>query len=517
MINQSAIKKFLKRTLENYDWLKKTGHEKLIRELDGMLTPQHIVRMWIHQKVCFLLLTMIKRFMLHIDMGGGKTSICLMLLVHRKNKGETPKAIAFVPYITSVKTWIDEVEKHTPELTCVPLIGTSAENLRVLENTPGDIFVVCYQSAVAMFTETLPTKRKGKKKWVLDLKLLRRVTTGFDTMICDEIHRCKSVTSLTYRMCRAISAKVEYSVGLTGTPFGKDISDLWPQFYLIDFGETLGPTLGFFRSVFFDEKINFWGGYEHKFCKEMMPQLTTIIKNRSIRYSIDEMHDLPARKYIKIPLPQPKDSEAYIKVAREGLKAGQKAMGAERYRLVESNYLQLRQLASGFMTLRGEDKSAIQVAFSDNPKLDAMQELIEGMPHDAKMIVFHHFVYTNQLISDRLKAMKIKHARIWSGQRKPLDELGRFAKDPSCKILVINSKSGSSSLNLQNANYVVFFEEPDNPIDRQQAERRAWRPGQLKKVFFYSLIVEKTADAGLHGSNLQGKSLLKQLLDGKGI
>lgn len=444
-------------------------------------------------------------------MGGGKTLLTLLLIQYRKQRGEKPKAIVFVPYITSVDTWVEEVAKHAPVLTCTPLVGGTRDNLRSL-SADSDIFVICYQSAVAMVSEAVPGKR-GKSKWQLNAAQVRKYFKGFDTLILDEVHKCKSPSSLTYRMCRAISAQAEYVLGLTGTPFGKDLTDLWPQYFLIDFGETLGPTLGFYRECFFNKKINYWGGYEYAFKKALLPTLKRMIKNVSIRYSIDEFIDMPPKEYIVRTLPPPPDSQGYCEEALKSLKGAIKE--GKHYREVESQYLKLRQLSSGFMTLKGEDNDRIQIKFDQNHKLDALAEIIESLPADSKCVVFHHFVYSNSLISERLDELKIGHARIWGGAKDPIGQLRRFKTSDACKVLVINIKSGSSSLNLQLAQYLVFFEQPDSPIDRSQAESRLWRPGQANRVFIIDLLVRQTADKALHSSNKAGANLLEELLSGK--
>jgi SNF2 family DNA or RNA helicase len=345
-----------------------------------------------------------------------------------------------------------------------------------------------------------------RKKWAY---ATRQIFSGFDMLICDEIHRCKNPTSLTYRMCRAISAKAEYVLGLTGTPFGRDLQDLWPQFNLIDFGETLGPTLELYREVFFNQQYNFWGGVDRTFKKKLLPELKHIIKNRSIAYSIDEFTDMKPRQFNEVKLKAPEVSHSYIQAAIEQLNEGVKK---QHYRTVQSNYLVLRQLASGFMTLNGDDSTKVQIKFEENPKLEALVDLIEAMPPKCKMVCFHHFVYTNHMISEKLTEIKVTHARIWGGQRDKIGELKRFKTDPDCRVLVINSRSGSASLNLQNANYCVFFEQPDSPIDRQQAERRVWRPGQTRRVLYYDFLVMGTVDQRLLASNKAGEDMLKKLL-----
>ncbi len=512
MISNEAIEKFLTRSVDNFDWLKKCTPLELEAELRSMRPVPDFRTFthppWDHQKACFLLLNELKRFLLLVDMGGGKTLASLMLLKYRKQCGEKIRTLVFVPYITSVETWIDEVQKHVPELKCVPVHGSWLDNLEALQGD-GDLFVMCYQSAVSTLARYSGYKGKNVEKgWNFSAEQTRKWFGGFDMLIMDEIHKIKNPSSLTYRMCRAISAKTEYAIGLTGTPFGKNVKDLWSQFYVIDFGETLGETQGLFLAVFFKTKQNYWGQWESKFKRKMLPDLKRVIKNRSIRYEIDELHDMPPMVPMVRRLRPPDTSAGYVTNAMEKLAA---AARTGDYREAEANYLQLRQLSSGFMTLRGEDTTQVHIKFKDNPKLEALTEIIEGMPPDAKIVIFHHFVYTNHLLSERLTEMKIKHARIWSGQRDPIGELRRFKQQPSCRALVLNSKSGSSSLNLQNASYVVFFEQPDNPIDRQQAERRVWRPGQTKRVMLFDLLVEGTSDARLMGTNKAGKNLLKEL------
>lgn len=503
--------------MDNHDWLKTRTKRNLLSELSQelkLLPGFH--NLWTHQLVCFLLVTSLKRFMLHIDMGGGKTMVTLFAILMRKLMGEQPKAIVFVPYVTAVDTWIEECKKHTPSLRLIPLIGTTIQNLRLLEEGDGDIFVICYASSVAMLADKTGSSKKHSQKWTIDPKFTRKVFAGFDTFVADEIHKCANIQSLTYRMCRAISLECEYGIGLSGTPFGKDVEDIWSQFYLVDFGETLGETKGLFQQAFFTEKNNFFSGFkEYKFDKKKMPLLNKVIKHNSIHYAASEMHDLPPTRYIQHRLKLPTAIEGYVSIAAAKFIAAIRDTDAtNRFRLAEASYLQLRQLASGFMTVDGQNNAKVKVAFDNNPKLDYLEEKIDAMPHGCKMVVFHHFIYTNQLISDRLKAMKVKHGRIWSGQRDVLGELKRFRDDPNCTVLVLNDQSGSNSLNLQHANYMFFFEEPDSPINRQQGERRIWRPGQTKPVYYIDPFMMGTVDERIFYANQQGKKLLDELLKG---
>lgn len=519
LINPKVVKDFLSRKLDNHDWMKKLGPIELRIELHREFKElPNFDKLWQHQLVCYMLCTALKRFMLHIDMGGGKTLITLYSILYRKLiNGHKPKAVVFVPYITAVDTWIEECKKHTPGLKLIPLTGTTIQNERLLAEGDGEIFVICYASAVAMLAEDDPRPGKRKKrKQTIDPKRTRKVFAGFDTFVADEIHKCSNISTLTYRMCRAISNQCEYGIGLSGTPFGSDVDDIWAQFYLIDFGDTLGDTKGLFQAAFFKQQINFRTKFpEYVFDKKNMPTLNKVIKHNSIHYEASEMHDLPAKRYIKTKIPLPTAIEAYVSRAAADLIEAVKG-GQSQYGKVEASYMQLRQLASGFMTVDGQENSKVKVSFDNNPKLDLLEEKIDAMPPKAKMVVFHHFIYTNELISARLTELKIGHARIWSGQRDVIGQLKKFREDPKCRILVLNDMSGSSSLNLQHANYMFFFEQPDSPINRQQGEKRIWRAGQTRPVYIIDPFMEGTVDERIFYSNQQGKKLLDQLLKGTG-
>lgn len=483
------------------------------------------VKLYLHQLVCFLVMHYFPRFMLFLDMGGGKTLLTLMMIRYRKQMGKRVRAVVFVPYITAIETWIEETAKHTPELVCVPLLGTSEENRYWLENEEGDIFVLTYQTGIALCSERIKTDKEtktGRKKVVWNFKAadVRSYFARFDTLVMDEIHKIKNASSLYYRMCWAISTakKTNHVYGLTGTPHGREPSDLWAQFHVVDLGETLGETLGMFKEAFYSQSKGHWTKYEFKFRKKLKGLLHERIKHRSIRYEITECHDMPDR----IPVPKfvraGEGIKAYYDAAVNEIERLQK-QGNKDYAAIESKWHQMRQLSSGFMTLKDMDPGSANekhfIKFDENPKLDALVELIDTMPDGHKMIVFHDYQFTNNVISEGLTAVKIGHARVWGKGKDPIGELRRFKSDPKCRVLVINSKSGSSSLNLQIANYVVFFEQPASSIDREQAERRAWRPGQEWTVFIIDILMRGTEDAKQRKSNQEGRDLMRDVLDGK--
>lgn len=520
MINPKVKKQWLELPRNNFDWLKKESKEDVKEAIVGLRPKPKIKRykFFKHQLVSFLLMITQKRFMLFLDMGGGKTFLSLRMIDYLKSAGINHRAIVMVPYVITAETWLEETEKHARHLKCTPLVYSGEKNKELLENDDADLFVICYQSAVALFSEKKKAEgkkaAKGKKvDWQLDGYKLRQKfkKMGFNVLIMDEIHKNKNVNSLTYRMCRAISKEMEYVYGLTGTPFGRNPEDLWAQFYLVDLGETLGTTLGFFRDVFFRTDSNYWGGFKHTFNKRMLPKLKEVVKNASIRYTIDECTDMPKKSYYKKVVHPSKEMAAYYNKIIESLE--NLSFGKVKYREIESKYNKLRQLSSGFMTLKGDNSAKTEISFPVNPKLDALEELVESMPDDSKMIVFHHFRYTNHIISERLKKLKVKHCRVWGGNKNNLEQLRKFKTDPEQRVLVINTQAGATSQNLQMANYVVYFEQPQSSTEREQSERRAWRPGQKKRVMFFDIIMKGALDTSMKKANQEGSDLMAAVLN----
>jgi len=226
---------------------------------------------------------------------------------------------------------------------------------------------------------------------------------------------------------------------------------------------------------------------------------------------------MPGKQYIRIPIPLPDSIKSHVEKARKEL---QDAIKNKDFKLAGNSFLTLRQLSSGFITFKEDDMDEggkaerFKVRFDESPKLDTLIGLIEAMPSECKMVVFHDYIETGQIISDRLTGLSIQHARIYGGVSDKLAQLRRFTNTNHCNILVINSRSGSSALNLQKANYLVFFECP-SVIDREQAEARCYRPGQTRTVFIYDLLVNGTIDSQYLNTVKAGGDLLKDFLKGK--
>ena len=73
-------------------------------------------------------------------------------------------------------------------------------------------------------------------------------------------------------------------------------------------------------------------------------------------------------------------------------------------------------------------------------------------------------------------------------------EVQRFRSEPTADIFLISTKAGGLGLNLTTASTVVILEPGWNPTDEEQAVRRAYRIGQLRRVRVVRFVVKSTIE-----------------------
>jgi SNF2 family DNA or RNA helicase len=503
-IAQSAIVEFLSRPREDWTWVKQVPKAEAMQILHRNYGVTFHTEPMAHQAACLLLALSQPQFMFLLDMGTGKTKIMLDAARHRTRSGLAQRTLVLVPSAINVDGWQQEIKTHAPDLSVVPLMGDRAERERLIE-FDADVYLLTYPG-LQVYTTELDKQRHAR---VIDRKRLIAFAQRFDSVVFDESHLVGNRQTLTYKACRAISNHAKYRYGNTGTAFGRDPTMLWSQFDLIDHGETLGETLGLFRAAFFTQKENFWsGGVDYEFNHGMDDELNRLLRHRSIRYEDTECGDLPPKTYTKILIKFPSEIEVHCQKLRDQMRA---AFG--NYREMENAFLRMRQLSSGFMSLRSDDDK-VEVEFEVNPKLNALRELLQQIPAGKKVLVFHEFNYSGQLICNMLKAEGIKHAWI-RGDKEQTAAISKFRDDPTCTVGVQNINVGKGTgTNQQHAKYMIFYESPVSPILRKQGEKRIHRKGQTEHVYFYDLVVQGTYDARILDFLKEGKDLFESIVNG---
>ena len=133
-------------------------------------------------------------------------------------------------------------------------------------------------------------------------------------------------------------------------------------------------------------------------------------------------------------------------------------------------------------------------------KLDAlMSVLAEAKKSGEKVLVFSFFKRFLDLVARMLQQRGVRRKRIvrlhgsMSAHERD-SEVQRFRSEPAADIFLISTKAGGLGLNLTTASTVVILEPGWNPTDEEQAVRRAYRIGQLRRVRVVRFVVKSTIE-----------------------
>src|SRR5579863_8834489 len=300
--SSEIVEGFLNRKLENFDWIKNFSEFELDQKIQALNPkPNFHIPLFKHQKEMFLLGVENSNFNFHASMGLGKTKLILELIAYNKLAGKINKALILVPNLVLIQSWLDEVAKFTPHLKAVGVHGTREERLKQLD-TNADIYILNYTGLQVLLAELVKVNKKRRKRSI-DTEAVRYFAGQFDFICYDEITAVSSIQSHTYKICNILSSIIPYRYGLTGTPIGRHPEDLWSQFHIIDRGSSLGNNFYFFRNCYFKPSNRPWG-IVWDFNKKLTNNLHDTLKNRSIRYKLEDISLIPTRFVYRVEFPQ---------------------------------------------------------------------------------------------------------------------------------------------------------------------------------------------------------------------
>ncbi len=513
MINKRVIKEFLNRDLEDWNVVKELTELEVWEELDQELPADFRFKTspWKHQAASFICGLHNKDFIFFLGMGAGKSSLVTNILsfYEQKQGALSGKTLILAPNEVGISEWEGQIEEHS-DFTYTSLRGKKDEKWKLFEESEAQLYIISYDGLLSMITALAPSKNKKDKtkKQQPIPKLVKKFSTAFQGLVLDEIHLCKNSQTLAFRLCNAISKNCDFRYGLTGTPFGRKPVDLWSQFFLIDRGETLGSTLGFFRESYF-RKVGNGFGYDYEFDRSMEKQLHKALRHKSIRYGEDELENRPPKIYKTIKVPFSSEAYQYYELAHADLLESQ-----GNYELLKNSFMRKRQISAGFVSFKDEEENRLQIVFKENAKLDSLMDYVTRASIKDKVVIFVEFTPSGDMIAERLTKAGIKFERLYSGTKDKIAAKNTFVNDKDCKVLVANSRSGSVNLNLQCADHELFYESPVSPIVRAQAEKRAPRGSKTNTTFIVDFIVKNSVDEDVLEFIAEGKDLFKHIIDG---
>lgn len=347
------------------------------------------------------------------------------------------------------------------------------------QTNPPPIFVTNYESL--QMTELI--------QLILNWKL--------EILVCDESQRLKAHDSKRAKMAATLSSTTRHNFILSGTPILNSPLDVFQQFKVMDRGETFGKKFWDFRAQYFYDENAGMPSQRHFPDWQLRPgkeeELTEKIYRKAMRVLKSECLDLPDLVRVEIPVELSKEQKRVYDEMKNDFVAFI-ADDACTAQLAIVKALRLQQIVSGYIKTDTGD----EIALPDNPRLKALEGLLEDIPETEKVIIWANFKENYRQISELLTKMKIGFTELHGGvsgkdRQKNIDA---FQKDDKVRAIIANQGAGGVGVNLTAAAYSIFYSRNFSLEADLQAEARNHRGGSEihQKITRYDLVAVGTID-----------------------
>ena len=393
-----------------------------------------------------------------LDMGLGKTSITLTAINDLLfDSFEVHKVLVVAPLRVARDIWSAEIEKweHLKNLRYSVVVGTAQERISAL-CAPADIYII----------------NRENIQWLVEESGL---PFDFDMAVIDELSSFKNHQSKRFRAFMKSRPKLKRIVGLTGTPAGNGLMDLFAEFKLLDMGERLGRLIGQYRNAYFQpDKRNGMVIYSYKPLPNAEQQIYDKISDITISMKAADhlkMPELISAEYT-VQLSE-KEREKYDHLKKELV------LSTEDNEVTAANAAsltnKLSQMANG--AVYSDDESIIEI---HDRKLDALEDIIESM-NGKPLLIAYWFKHDLERIRKQFDVREIKSSEDisdWNSGKIP--------------VALIHPASAGHGLNLQSGgSALVWFGLTWSLELYQQTNARLWRQGQSADTVVIQHIIAK--------------------------
>lgn len=410
------------------------------------------------------------------EMGTGKTRIIIELVKLRHHKID--KVVYFCP-VSLKETVLQQLFTHTD----LPINDVYVFNDKTNErNIPeASWYIIGIESMSSSFRV---------------VAAVNKLITENTFVIVDESSYIKGHRSLRTERITEISKRARYRTILTGTPLSQGVIDLFSQMRF------LSPKILGYNS-FYSFAANHLE-YSDKFPGMIVrahntEYLAAKIKPYVYQITKEECLTLPKKLYETRYFWMTEEQERWYERIKYDILCQWELSNDPDFSsvMIFRLFSSLQQVVSGFWNERldkierrkkREDKRYKFHEF-DNPRLVTLDEVIEDIPKDEKIIIFCKFQYD----LDSIQKMLVKQfgqdaVAIFCGKSSEQERNRQIAKFKSeSRFFIVNQASGGHGLTLNEAHYVIFYNNGFKYSERLQAEDRCHRIGQEYPVTYIDI------------------------------
>lgn len=436
-----------------------------------------------------------KRVGLFVDMGLGKTLATLATVDELFKKGSLSPdkpILVIAPKMVALDTWSREAEKWGYDIDVLINIGLTKKKREAL-----------FEKARNVTKPTLLTTNPEQLEHIKTAFSDR--INPFQMIIVDELSLFKSATSKRFEYLQELSERLEYFVGLTGTPAPNSLLDVWSQLVIINpnIKYELGRTFFQYRNHFFaPDVVNPRTGVV--FSWKLNPGAEEAIYQKIEPHVISMrgagLVDIPdvtyTNEYVYMDKKSKKVYDYFDKEIRKelsGLDQGEQLnvqTGANEVTIANSAILKskLLQIATGAMYDADSAVSERKYTVFHDAKIEKLKELINVA--NSPVLVFYNFVSDLERIQKAIPGIAVLDTK-----DKNANALIKKWNEGRIPVLLANPASTGHGLNLQDGGHIIvwFSQTWRNEVYRQ-ANKRLHRSGQKHPVQIIHIVTKDTAD-----------------------
>ena len=415
-----------------------------------------------------------------LEMGLGKSVITLTAIYELMlNRFEVEKVLVIAPLRVARDTWTAEIEKweHLKGLTYSVAIGTEAERLAALKR-PAHLYLINRENVDWLITKS-------------------GIPFDYDMVVIDELSSFKSYAAKRFKSLLKVRPRVKRMVGLTGTPSGNGVMDLWAEFRVLDMGQRLGRYITHYRNNFFvPDKRNQQMIFSYKPKPGAEEVIYKLISDITISMKSADFLKMPECVINEVPVALSEKEWSVYHDLREDMVV---ALKDEEIDAVNAAALsgKLLQMANG--AVYNEEKEVIRI---HDRKLDALEDLIEGA-NGKPVLVAYWYNHDLQRIKQRFSVREIKTSKDikdWNNGEIP--------------VAVIHPGSAGHGLNIQfGGSTIIWFGLTWSLELYQQINARLWRQGQNDTVVIHHIIAKDTIDEDVMAALRKKEKIQSALID----
>ncbi len=287
---------------------------------------------------------------------------------------------------------------------------------------------------------------------IVNYELLRVLEGNYTLAIFDEAHYLKEPSARRTQEAFRLAQRIERRWLLTATPMLNREEELWTLLRLG--GHPMGAlSLPDFRSLYAGEA-------------EQRALLGTRLQEWMLRRHKSEVLSLPGKYHQTLSIDPGPDWMA-------------------TYQDIRNND-----------HLRAIEKIGRMRILLEQGKREAILGLLENLQESAKALIFCQFRETVHWFAEQLGDTAVTMTGALTGKARDR-AVQRFQHEDAVRWLVATIDTAGVGLNLTAATYVFFVSRPWTPATQDQAEDRAYRIGQNRRVEIYLPLIAETIDSDI--------------------